>query len=116
MMEKEAIWNFEKARSLWEQVDIGRDIENISSILSHWPIDMQQVRAQIDKINMKYPENEIIFKLIFLPQGETVPLYAATDHNLIQDLDWKRTYLQAIRVGKIFDEFCKEMRSITTGE
>ena len=32
------------------------------------------------------------------------------DQSYIEDLTWKKIYLQAKKTGKLFDELCKEMR------
>lgn len=110
MTEKEAIDIFEKTHFLCEQNDMKKDIESIYCVLSQKPIDIDQVRMQIDKINRKHPENVILFNLIFPPQGNRVSLAEASVQGLIDDLVWKYTYLQAKGVGKAFDELCKEMR------
>lgn len=112
MTEKEAIDIFEKAHFLHDQNDMKKDIDSIQNVLSQDPIDMYQVRVQIDIVNRKHPENVVLFNLIFLPQGNKVSLASASDDNLISDLMWKLDYLQAKQKGKAFDEFCKTMRKI----
>lgn len=113
MTEREAIDIFEKAHFLHGQNDIKKDIDNICYILSQYPINMYQVRKQIDTVNEKHSENVILFNLIFPPQGNRVPLVSASDESLISDLRWKLDYLQAKKKGKTFEEFCKTMRSIS---
>lgn len=112
MTDKEAIEHFEKAHFLHEQNDMIKDVDSIRCVLSQSPVDMFQVRTQIDTVNRKHPENVIIFNLIFPPQGNRVSLNSASDDNLISDLKWKLDYLQAKQKGKAFEEFCKTMRSI----
>lgn len=112
MTEKEAIEIFEKAHSLQEQIDMKKDLESIHYVLSQNPINMVQVMSLIEKINKEHPENITIFNLIYPPQGNSVPLYAASDENMISDLKWKWDYLQAKQTGKIFEEFRK---AITQG-
>lgn len=112
MTEKEAVDIFEKAHFLHDQSDMKRDIDSICCVLSQNPIDMYQVRIQIDTVNRKHPENIILFNLIFPPQGNRVSVGSASDDNLISDLTWKLDYLQAKQKGKVFDEFCKTMRNI----
>lgn len=114
MTEKEAIDIFEKAHFLHDQNDIKKDIDNIRCVLSQnpIPIDMCQIRTQIDIVNRKHPENVALFNLLFPPQGNRVSLASASDDNLISDLMWKLDYLQAKQRGKAFDEFCKTMRNI----
>lgn len=112
MAEKEAIEIFEKAHSLHEQLDMENDICNIGSVLSQKPIDMYQVRAQINTVNRKHPENVILFNLIFPPQGNRISLAEAPDQGLIDDLAWKHTYLQVKKAGKAIEELYKEMRKI----
>jgi len=107
---EEAIELFEKAHTLQEQWKLESDIQDISNILNQWPINMCQVREKIDKVNREHPENVILFNLIFPPHGNRVFLANASDQNLIDDLAWKRIYLQAKKNGRLFDEFCKEMR------
>lgn len=63
MTEKEAIELFEKAKFLYEQADIERDIENIRYILSQNPINMNYVIKQINTVNSKHRENIIIYNL-----------------------------------------------------
>lgn len=116
MTEKEAINIYEKAHFLHDQNDIGKDIDIIRWVLSNIPIDMHQVRTQIDTVNRKHPENIILFNLIFPPQGNRVSVGSASDDNLISDLTWKLDYLQAKQKGKAFDEFCKMMRKIAQGQ
>ena len=113
MTEKEAIETFEKAHFLHEQDDMIQDMENIRDVLSQNPVAKSQVRAQIDTVNRKHPENVIIYKLIFPPKGNPISLDSASDDNLISDLIWKLDYLQAKQMGKAFEEFCKTMRCIT---
>ena len=113
MTEKEAIETFEKAHFLQEQDDMIQDMENIRDVLSQNPVAKSQVRAQIDTVNRKHPENVIIYKLIFPPKGNSISLDSASDDNLISDLIWKLDYLQAKQMGKAFEEFCKTMRRIT---
>ena len=112
MTEKEAINIYEKAHFLHDQNDIRKDIDIIRWVLSNIPIDMHQVRTQIDTVNQKHPKNIILFNLIFPPQGNRVSVGSASDDNLISDLTWKLDYLQAKQKGKVFDEFCKTMRNI----
>lgn len=112
MTEKEAVDIFEKAHFLHDQSDMKRDIDSIRCVLSQNPIDMYQVKIQIDMVNQKHPENIILFNLIFPPQGNRVSVGSASDNNLISDLTWKLDYLQAKQKGKAFDEFCKTMRNI----
>ena len=112
MTEKEAVDIFEKAHFLHDQSDMKRDIESIRYVLSQKPIDMHQVRMQIDTVNRKHPENVVVFNLIFPLQGNRVLLASASDVNLISDLSWKLDYLQAKQKGKAFDEFCKTKRKI----
>ena len=112
MTEKEAVDIFEKAHFLHDQSDMKRDIDSIRCVLSQNPIDMYQVKIQIDMVNQKHPENIILFNLIFPPQGNRVSVGSASDNNLISDLTWKLDYLQAKQKGKAFDEFCKTMRKI----
>jgi len=110
MMEKEATENFERVHTLYEQLDMESDIQDISSILNQQPINMYRVRAEIDKVNEKHPENVTLYNLIFPPHGNRVSLAGASDQNLIDDLAWKRIYLQAKKDGKAFEEFSKEIR------
>ena len=112
MSKKEAVEIFEKAHSLHEELDMESDIQDIGRVLSQKPIDMYQVRMQIDTVNSKHPENVILFNLIFPPQGNRVSLAEAPAQSLIDDLTWKHTYLQAKKAGKVIEEFCKEMRKI----
>ncbi len=112
MTDKEAIERFEKAHFLHEQNDMIKDMENIRCILSQKPVVMSQVRAKIDTVNRKHPENVILYNLILPPQGNRVSLDSASDDNLISDLIWKLDYLQAKQMGKAFEEFCKTMRRI----
>jgi len=114
MTEKDAVEIFKKAHSLREQLDMENDIGYIGIILSQNSIDIYQVRAKIEEINRKHPENLILYNMIFPPQGNRVSLAEATVHNLIDDLAWKQTYLQAKRVGKAFEKFCEEMRKERT--
>ena len=110
MTEKEAIELFEKVHFVHEQLDMERDIHDIDHMLSRTSIDIYQVREKIDIVNIKHPENVILFRSIFPPQGASVSLKEASLQNLISDLTWKRSYLWAKRAGKTFDELCKEMQ------
>lgn len=112
MTEKEAKEIFEKAHSLYEQMDMESDIRNIGNVLLQKPIDIDQVRMQIITVNGKHPENKTLFNRIFPPQGKRMSISEASDQGLIEDLAWKHTYLQAKKVGKAFDELCKELRKI----
>lgn len=113
MTEKEAIELFEKAKFLYEQADMERDIENIRCILLQNPINMNCVMEQIGIVNDKHSENIKIFNIIFPPQGNSIPLTLASDKERISDLIWKLSYLQAKKKGKTFEEFCKAMRNIS---
>jgi len=110
MTEDEAIALYERAHGSQERLELESDIQDISNILGQRPIDMYQVKTKIKKVNMKHPENVALFDLIFPPHGDRVSLEDAPDQSLINDLVWKKIYLQAKRIGKPFDEFCKEMR------
>ena len=110
MNKEEAIRNFEKVRFLNEQIEIDKEINNCCFILSQDPVNMFQVNQEINLINEKYPENLILFNLIFPPKGNIVKLNAASSANLIEDLKWKLDFLRAEKIGKTFDEFCKAMK------
>lgn len=112
MTEKETSDFFEKALFLHEQMDMDSDINSISNILSQPFVNMGQVRYYINKINNSHPENMVLYDIMFPPQGDRVSLGNASNNSLIQHLIWKQKYLQAKRAGKIFDEFCKEMKKI----
>lgn len=111
MTEKEAIDVFEKAHTLKEQWELENDIQDISNILSQRPINMCQVKAKIDKVNNEHQENVIINHIIFPPQRAALSGGYDLNQSFIDDLIWKRIYLQAKKAGKLFDEFCKEMRN-----
>lgn len=113
MTEKEAIALFERAHTLQEQLELESDIQDISNILNQRPINMYQVRAKIEKVNKEHLENVVLFNLIFPPQGNRVSIENASDQSLINDLAWKKIYLQAKKEGKAFDAFCKEMQKNT---
>ena len=89
MTEKEAIELFEKAKFLYEQADMERDIENVRCILLQNPINMNCVMEQIGIVNDKHSENIKIFNIIFPPQGNSIPLTLASDKERISDLIWK---------------------------
>lgn len=110
MTEKEAIEIFEKVHTPQEQWKMENDIHDISNILIQKPINMYQVRTKIQKVNYEHSENIILYNLIFPPQGNRVSLANASDQSLVNDLVWKRTYLQAKKIGKAFEEFYKDMR------
>lgn len=112
MSNEEAIRYFEKVRFIDEQIDMEKEINNCCYILSQSPVDVDQVKQEIYVINAKHPENQILFRLIFPPKGETIQLSNASDANLIEDLKWKLYFLQAKKSGKAFDEFCKTMREM----
>ena len=111
MTDQEAKECFEKAHFLHEQIDMQQDIDNICYVLSQNPVDMFQVRTQIETVNRKHRENVIIFNMIFPPQGSPVSLDSASNDNLISDLIWKLKYLQAKQIGKTFEELCKTMHT-----
>ncbi len=110
MTDKEAVERFEKAHFLQEQKDMIQDMENIRNVLLQNPVVISQVRAQIETVNQKHPENIIINKLVFPPQGNRVSTNFVPDDDLITDLIWKYYYLQAKQKGKGFEEFCNTMR------
>lgn len=110
MTEKEAIALFEKANTMQEQRKLENDIQDISNILNRQFINIYQVREKIEKVNKEHPENITLYNLIFPPSGSFVSLANASDQNLVDDLTWKRIYLQAKKNGKLFNEFCKEMK------
>ena len=111
MTGQEAIKLFEKAHLIKDESDMQSDIQDIDRILTY-PIDINKVYEKIESINQKHPENTTIFKLIYPPVGDPVQLNSATKDNLINDLNWKRKFLNAKIRAKLFDEFRKEM----TGE
>lgn len=108
MTEQEAIELFEKAHLLIDELDMQDDINDINKILTY-PIDISEVKKKIKSINDNHPENIMLFKLIYPPVGKPIPLDSATDDSLINDLNWKRTFLNAKMRAKLFDEFRKEM-------
>jgi len=114
MTERKVNEILKKAHIVYDQLALEKDIQSISEVLLQLPFDRQQARMEISEINMKYPENTIIFNLIFPPQGSGVPLDAASDQSLICDLRWKRACLQVIRVGKTFAELFEEFSKSTT--
>lgn len=109
MTEQEAIKLFEKAHFLKEKLDMQDDINDINEILTY-PVDVAKVYEKIEHINRKHPENIILFNIIYPPVGKPIPLNRATNDNLINDLIWKREFLNAKMNAKLFDEFCKEMK------
>ncbi len=110
MTEKEAIDLFEKAHTLQEQLKMESDIQDIGIILNQRPINMYQVKVKIGQINDAYPENIFLNHIIFPPQGKSFQDGYIPDQSYIEDLTWKKIYLQAKKTGKLFDELCKEMR------
>lgn len=111
MTEQEAIKLFEKSHLIKDESDMQSDIHDIDRILTP-PVDVNEVYEKIESINRKHPENTTIFKLIYPPVGNSVLLISATNDDLINDLKWKRTFLNAKMRAKLLDEFRKEM----TGE
>ena len=116
MTEKEAIELFEKDHFLQEQKDIEKDINDITSILSRYPIDIEQVKAKIKKINDDHSENIFLNRIVFTPHRTSSPGGYIPDQDYINDLIWKRLYLQAKKSGKLFEEFCQEMRKLFSSE
>lgn len=108
MTKQEAIKLFEESHLIKDESDMQRDIHDIDRILTY-PVDVAKVYDKIEYINRKHPENIVLFKLIYPPVGNPVPLSSATKDNLINDLNWKRTFLNAKMRAKSFDEFRKEM-------
>lgn len=110
MTNQEAIKLFENAHSLKEQLDMQSDINDIDRILTR-PINIYDVKDKINSINENHPENVILYKIIYPPVGNPVPLNRATDNGLINDLIWKKYFLNAKMKAKAFDEFYKEMKN-----
>ena len=109
MTEKEAVELLEKAKKLHEQLDMESDICHIDYILSQFPINMDSVKAKIREINEKHKDNVLINHMIFPPRRPASQETDITDAEYISDLSWKRMYLRAKKIGKTFDELCKEM-------
>ncbi len=65
---------------------------------------MDDVVKKIKEINQKHPENVVINYIIFPPIGGICKVDDASDFSKINDLTWKRRYLQAKSFGKTFDE------------
>ena len=112
MTEKEAKKCFEQVHSAKELMDMQKDIDDIDTILSQNPISIELVQVEIRKINTKHPENIILNHIIFPPHNSFFNRGYILDQNLIDDLTWKRIYLQAKKTGKLFDNLCKEMRKV----
>jgi len=110
---KQAIELFEKAHTVQEQDEMKNDINTIICILGQYPFDSNQARALIEKINQEHPENILLHNFIFQLQGlqgPGIPLQDASPDVLISDLQWKYSFLQAKKTGKLFDAFQKELR------
>lgn len=110
MTETEAIGLFEKIHMLQEQLKMETDIQDIGNILNQQPINIDQVKEKIEKVNEKHPENVLLNHIIFPPRGKSFSGERIPDQSYIDDLKWKQIYLRAKKDGKLFEEFCKEMR------
>ena len=109
MNNSEAIALFEKAHLAHEIVEMKNDIKDIDCILGEKYINMDDVLKKIKKINEKHPENIVINYIIFPPIGGICQVDNAPDSSKINDLTWKKRYLQAKSFGKTFDELVKEL-------
>ncbi|MDE7206321.1 MAG: hypothetical protein K2N90_04055 [Lachnospiraceae bacterium] len=109
MDNSEAIAIFEKLHLVHEIQEMNYDIGDIDCILGSQFINMDDVVTKIKKINEKHPENVVINYIIFPPIGGICKVDDAPDLSKINDLIWKRRYLQAKSLGKTFDEFVKEL-------
>ncbi len=108
MNNSEAIAIFEKIHFAHEIQEMKNDILDIDCILGRQFINMDDVVKKIKEINQKHPENVVINYIIFPPIGGICKVDDASDFSKINDLTWKRRYLQAKLFGKTFDEFVNE--------
>lgn len=109
MNNSEAIALFEKVHLAHEIADMKNDIQDIDRILGEKTINMDDVLEKIKEINEKHSENIVINYIIFPPIGGTCQADDAPDSSKINDLIWKKRYLQAKSFGKTFDELVKEL-------
>ena len=111
MTGQDAISIFEKDYMVNEQLDMEKDIQDIGVILNQRNVDRGLVIKKIENVNEKHPENVLIHDLIFQPQRTSIPLSMISDQDFIADLKWKQIYLKAKKCGKLFEDFCKEIKT-----
>ena len=102
-----------QTKSTFEITEIEKMIDSICRILDTVQFDVEEARAKIDEVNVKHPENVGVYNLLFrLQNGTGVPICFASHIELQSDLEWKRYYLNAKRMGKTVDEMRKELSKI----
>lgn len=102
--EEMAIREMERIHTTYEIIEMQKDIQEIDNILGQVYINMDNVLNKIIEINKKHIENIVIYNMIFSLNGKNCSLNEASDSNKINDLLWKRKYLEAKLMGKTFNE------------
>lgn len=102
----------EKMLTAIEIMDIQKTIEEITRILRSIPFRADEARAIICEVNVKHPDNLVVYGIIYHSPNNGTTTIAAADYAQLQaDLQWKQYYLQAKQLGKTVSEMVKELHA-----
>ncbi|MCM1118550.1 MAG: hypothetical protein NC543_04240 [bacterium] len=84
---------FKPVRTIDEVQKINDDINEINSILSTFPFDIEAARQKIKSVNDEHLDNRLFYLLLNPPKGQSILIDNAPSDGLKNDLAWKRDYL-----------------------
>ena len=111
--------NYQDAKAIYDKIDLAYDVGTLNSeclnirfLLNQTNFDINAAREKICSINEKYPDNILVYNLLFPPCEPQISIGEANEPLLRLDLQWKHLYLVAKSQAKLFDEFLKEVDDI----
>lgn len=101
--------SFKPVKTFDEVQKINHDIDEINSILSTFPFNIDAARQKILSINAEHIDNRLFYLLLNPPMGQTISIYNAPSDGLMSDLAWKRDYLKIKADAKTLDELIYQL-------
>lgn len=103
--------DFSSVYTAIEIADMRSTIDDIQKILQTIPFNEDAARQKVYEINVKHPDNKMIWNLFHANIPSGVSIQRASKENLYQDLQWKAYYLEAKILGKSVDEMRKDLQN-----
>lgn len=103
--------SFKPVKTFDEVQKINHDIDEIDSILSTFPFDIETARQKIISINVEHIDNRLFYLLLNPPVGQPISICNAPSDSLMDDLVWKKFYLKVKADAKTLDEIIHQLSS-----
>lgn len=101
--------SFKPVKTFDEVQKINHNIDEINSILSTFPFNIDAARQKILSINAEHIDNRLFYLLLNPPIGQTISIYNAPSDGLMHDLAWKKDYLKIKADAKTLDELIHQL-------